>query len=106
MISKKFLIFSNIFLPILHNIGLYIYTVKYKSYIKIPGFLQNISKINSKHLKKTSKTFKLISHFKYIYIHAYYQILKFSKHIFIKKTFASFSCFENSKKKMYIITSL
>jgi hypothetical protein len=36
---KKFLIFSNIFLPILHNIGLYIYTVKYKSGIKIPGFL-------------------------------------------------------------------
>jgi hypothetical protein len=37
-------IFSNIFLPILYNIGLYIYTVKYKSGIKIPGFLQNISK--------------------------------------------------------------
>jgi hypothetical protein len=43
---KKFLIFSNIFLPILHNIGLYIYTVKYKSGIKIPGFLWNISKKN------------------------------------------------------------
>jgi hypothetical protein len=28
----------------LHNIGLYIYTVKYKFGIKIPGFLQNISK--------------------------------------------------------------
>jgi hypothetical protein len=27
-------IFSNIFLPILHNIGLYIYIVKYKSGIK------------------------------------------------------------------------
>ena len=38
------MIFSNIFLPILHNIGLYIYTIKYKSGIKIPGFLQNISK--------------------------------------------------------------
>jgi hypothetical protein len=38
-IFKKFVIFSNIFLPVLHNIGLYIYTVKYKSGIKIPGFL-------------------------------------------------------------------
>ena len=27
---KEIVIFSNIFLPILHNIGLYIYTVKYK----------------------------------------------------------------------------
>jgi hypothetical protein len=36
---KKIVIFSNIFLPILHNIGLYIYTIKYKSGIKIPGFL-------------------------------------------------------------------
>jgi len=35
-------IFSNIFLSILHNIGLYIYIVKYKSGIKIPNFLQNI----------------------------------------------------------------
>jgi hypothetical protein len=43
-LSKKIMIFSNIFLPILHNIGLYIYTVKYKSDIKIPGFLRNISK--------------------------------------------------------------
>jgi len=39
---QKIVIFSNIFLPILHNIGLYIYTVKYKSDIKIPGFLRNI----------------------------------------------------------------
>jgi hypothetical protein len=45
-------IFSNIFLPIFHNIELYIYTVKYKSGIKIPGFLQNISKKNSKHFQK------------------------------------------------------
>ena len=37
---------SYIFLPILHNTGLYIYTVKYKSGIKIPGFLRNISKKN------------------------------------------------------------
>jgi hypothetical protein len=41
---KKNVIFSNIFLPILHNIGLYIYIVKYNSGIKIPGFLRNISK--------------------------------------------------------------
>ena len=32
------MIFSNIFLPILHNIGLYIYIVKYKSGIKYPIF--------------------------------------------------------------------
>jgi hypothetical protein len=43
-------IFSNIFLPILHNIGLYIYTVKYKSGIKIPGF-------SLKYFKKKLKTF-------------------------------------------------
>ena len=36
---KKIVIFSNIFLPILHKIGLYIYTIKYKSGIKIPSFL-------------------------------------------------------------------
>jgi hypothetical protein len=53
---KKIVIFSNIFLPILHNIGLYIYIVKYKSGIKIPGFfpkyfkkkIQNILKKNLK----------------------------------------------------------
>jgi len=39
-------IFSNIFQPILHNIRFYIYIVKYKSNIKIPGFLQNILKKN------------------------------------------------------------
>jgi len=39
---KKIVIFSNMFLPILHNIELYIYIVKYKSGIKIPGFLWNI----------------------------------------------------------------
>jgi len=44
-------IFSNVFLPILLNIGLYTYIVRYKSGIKIPGFLQNISK-NSKHFRK------------------------------------------------------
>jgi len=41
---KKIVIFSYIFLPILHNFELYIYTVKYKSGIKIPGFLRNILK--------------------------------------------------------------
>jgi hypothetical protein len=51
------MIFSNIFLPILHNIGLYIYTVKYKSGIKIPGFLRNISKKNQNTLKKNLKNF-------------------------------------------------
>jgi hypothetical protein len=44
------MIFSNIFLPILHNIVLYIYTVKYKSGIKIPDF-------SSKYFKKNFKTF-------------------------------------------------
>jgi hypothetical protein len=44
IILKKKVIFSNIFLPILQNIGLYIYIVKYNFGIKIPGFLQNISK--------------------------------------------------------------
>jgi len=58
---KKIVIFSNIFLSILHNIGLYIYTVKYKFDIKIPGFLQNISKKLKKFSKKKiSKSFKLI----------------------------------------------
>jgi len=52
---KKIVIFSNIFLPILHNIRLYIYIVKYKSDIKIPSFLQNISKKNSKHFQKKSQ---------------------------------------------------
>ena len=37
---KKIMIFSHVFfISILHNIGLYIYTVRYKSDIKIPGFL-------------------------------------------------------------------
>jgi len=77
-------IFSNIFLPISHNIGLYIYIVKYKSGIKILDFLQNISK-------------------KYIFSCLRPNLKNFSKHIFTKKL-ASFSCFEN--KKMDIITGL
>jgi hypothetical protein len=56
------MIFLNIFLPIL-----YIYTLKYKSSIKIPGFLWNISKkINFKTFSKRKK-----------YFIAYGQILKF-----------------------------
>jgi hypothetical protein len=49
---QKIVIFSNIFLQILHNIGLYIYIVKYKSGIKIPDFLWNIY-----FKKKFKKTF-------------------------------------------------
>jgi len=64
-------IFSNIFLPIFHNIGLYIYTVKYKSGIKIPGFLRNILKKIQNIFFLISKTFKLISLFKkkIVFIH-------------------------------------
>jgi hypothetical protein len=54
---KKIVIFSHVFLPILDNIGLYIYIVRYKSSIEIPGFLRNISKTKF-------KTFKLISLFR------------------------------------------
>jgi hypothetical protein len=46
------MIFSNIFLSILHNIGLYIYTVEYKSGIKLSGFVGNISKKNFKTFAK------------------------------------------------------
>jgi hypothetical protein len=46
------MIFSNIFLFILHNIGLYIYTVKYKSGIKIPVFSEYLRKKHSKHFQK------------------------------------------------------
>ena len=55
------MIFLHVFLSILHNIGLYIYIVRYISDIRIPGFLQNISK---KKLKTNLKMFKLISLFK------------------------------------------
>jgi hypothetical protein len=41
---KIFLTFSHAFLPILLNNRFYFYTIRYKSYIKIPGFLWNISK--------------------------------------------------------------
>jgi len=52
-------IFSNIFLSILHNIGLYIYTVKYKSNIKVPGFLRNFSKKKFQNIFKKEKNILL-----------------------------------------------
>jgi len=58
---KKIVIFSHIFLSILHNIRLYIYTVKYKSGIKIPGFLRNIKKKFKTFQKKNLK--KLLNQF-------------------------------------------
>jgi hypothetical protein len=36
------------FLPLLLNIGLYTYTLRYKPDIKIPGFLRNVFKKNPK----------------------------------------------------------
>jgi len=42
------MILSHVFLLILFNIWLYFYTVRYKLGIKIPDFLRNISKRNSK----------------------------------------------------------
>ena len=62
---KKIVTFSPVFLSILHNIRLYIYTVKYKSGIKIPGFLRRFSKKKFKSFSKRKK-----------YFHAYGQILK------------------------------
>ena len=43
---KIFVIFSHVFPIILRNIGPYIYTVRYRSDIKIPRFLQNVSQKN------------------------------------------------------------
>jgi len=76
---KKIVIFSNIFLPILHNIGLYICTVKHKSSIKIPVFFWNISK----------KKFKAFSK-KKIFCCIRPNLKIFPSVFFIKK--ASFSC--------------
>jgi hypothetical protein len=59
-------IFSNIFLLILHNIWLYIYIVKYKSGIKIPGFSPKYFKKKNQNIFKKKK-----------YFVAYGQILKF-----------------------------
>jgi hypothetical protein len=80
-------VFSNIFLPILHNIGLYIYIVKYNSGIKIPGFLQNIF------LKK----FKTFSKRKKYFI-AYGQILKFFQAYFSLKKKTKIASFSYLKK--------
>jgi hypothetical protein len=55
---------------------LYIYTVRYRYGIKIPGFLRNVSKIFIKNSKKILKIFKLISSFKKNYFRTYNQILK------------------------------
>ena len=85
---KKIVIFSNIFLSILHNIGLYIYTLKYKFGIKIPIFLWNISKKIQNILKIISKTFKLISLFKN------------------KKIYILFSCIRPNPKNFQCIFSL
>jgi hypothetical protein len=64
---KKVVIFSHVFLPVLHNIGLYIYTVRYRSSIKYPIF----SKIFQKNSKQNLKTFKLISLKKIFCFHVY-----------------------------------
>jgi hypothetical protein len=52
------MIFLYVILTILHNIGLYIYIVRYRSNIKILSFPRNISKKNLK-LKKKSQFFKI-----------------------------------------------
>jgi len=91
--EKKIVIFSNIFLPILHNIGLYIYTVKYKSGIKIPSFLQNILK-NFQNIFKKKKIFYCIRPNPKI----------FPSIFFIKKNCIFFMF--KKKSKMDIVTSL
>jgi len=97
------MIFSNIFLSILHNIGLYIYTVKYKSGIKIPGFLRNISKKNQNILKKCQK---LLNQFPFSKTkkNILFSCIRpnpkiFPSIFFIKKTkIASFSCLKNKNE--------
>jgi len=71
---------------------LYIYTVKYKFGIKIPGFLRNISKI---------KNFKTFSKRKKIFCCIRPNPKNFPSIFFIKKKLkkiASFPCFKKSKK--------
>jgi len=88
-------IFSNIFLPILHNIGLYINIVKYNSDIKIPGFLRNISK------KKFQNIFK-----KKKYFIAYGQIVKVFKAYLHKNKnciFFMFKKIKNGYRNQFII---
>jgi hypothetical protein len=84
------MIFSNIFLSILHNIGLYIYIVKYKSGIKILGFLQNMLKKIKKHFQKEKK-----------YFAAYGQILKFFHAYFSYKKNCIFFMLKKSKNGYY-----
>jgi hypothetical protein len=62
--SNFFMIFSYISLPILHNIELYIYTVRYKSSIKIPDFLLKVYKLFLNNSKKSQNFFELISYLK------------------------------------------
>jgi hypothetical protein len=77
---------------------LYIYTVKYKSGIKIPGFLQNISK-NKNISKKFQKEKK--------YFDAHGQILKFFQAYFSGKKKQKLHPFMFKKNpKMDIVTSL
>jgi len=64
---QKIVVFSNIFLPIFHYIGLYIYTVKYPVFSEI--FLKNL-----KHFKKEKNI-----------CFAYSQILKFFQAYFSLK---------------------
>jgi hypothetical protein len=59
ILKKNLRFFWHIFLPLLYNIGLYIYTVKYKSGIKIHGFLQNISKKSKKIIQNIFKKKKI-----------------------------------------------
>jgi len=89
IILKKNVIFSNIFLPILHNIGLYIYIIKYNSDIKIPGLLRNISK----KIIKFQNIFK-----KKKYFIAYGQILNFFKAYLHKNKNCIFFMFKKNKK--------
>jgi len=87
----KKLWFSQIFFyQFLYDIGLYIYTVKYKFDIKIPGFLWNVSKKNQNIFKK-KKIFHCIRP----------NPKKISSIFFIKKKnktkIATFSCFKKIK---------
>jgi len=90
------MIFSHVFLPILHNIGLYIYTIRYRSDIKTLGFLLNDSK----------KKFKLISSLMFFCFYVYVQILKFFQEYFHKKKQKLYLSHIFKMQKIDIITSL
>jgi len=90
---QKFVIFLNIFLPSLLNIGLYTCMVRYKSGIKTPSFLRNISK------KKFQKKKK--------YFIVYGQVLKnFPRMFFVFKKKKLHFSHVLKIQKMDIITSL